>query len=408
MIHLPTRVVTNLDGQEIHVTDGAFPTGTKDVFELRTAGGYRVKLTADHKVWTRARGWVEAKDLQPSDEVQAARASRRCVHEIGEPQDPQFFQLLGLFLSDANGDVDALRLDACLPDAALMDALRPVRRRELGRPRVVRRDDYVNRAMVDGPAAIGDRPRPAGNTLTATLTNRRLLSRLKRSSAPTPARRRLGDEAFTAGLAAQKHLLRALFTADGDVADGTLELAIAQPAACSKTCSSSCSASASSPRSSSATQGAATHETTERREASSSHSGGLARTTGRHSTCLACAPTAEAALDGGPTAGPARAATQNSRRHGLRIDPGSLRSFGKHVGLLPGRKLEQLADAISLRHRPPRGRRQLRPRRRAHAAGQAAGLRPDRAGHQLVRRQRADRAQLLGIHVPGRHGVQPG
>src|SRR5207245_7123165 len=35
------------------------------------------------------------------------------------------------------------------------------------------------------------------------------------------------------------------------------------------------------------------------------------------------------------------------RRHGLRIDPGSLRSFGKHVGLLPGRKLEQLATAIS-------------------------------------------------------------
>ena len=54
MIHLPSRVVTNLDGQEIHVTDGAFPTGTKDVYELRTAGGYSVKLTADHKVWTRA------------------------------------------------------------------------------------------------------------------------------------------------------------------------------------------------------------------------------------------------------------------------------------------------------------------------------------------------------------------
>ena len=34
-------------------------------------------------------------------------------------------------------------------------------------------------------------------------------------------------------------------------------------------------------------------------------------------------------------------------RHGLRIDPGSLRSFGKHIGLLPGRKLEQLAGAIS-------------------------------------------------------------
>ena len=35
MIHLPARVVTNLQRQEIHVTEGAFPTGTKDVYELR-------------------------------------------------------------------------------------------------------------------------------------------------------------------------------------------------------------------------------------------------------------------------------------------------------------------------------------------------------------------------------------
>src|ERR1043165_4683975 len=33
MIHLPTRVVTNLTGQEIHSTEGAFPTGFKDVYQ---------------------------------------------------------------------------------------------------------------------------------------------------------------------------------------------------------------------------------------------------------------------------------------------------------------------------------------------------------------------------------------
>src|SRR5437016_4276865 len=38
MIHLPARIITNLDRQEIHVTDGSFPTGTKDVYELRTTG----------------------------------------------------------------------------------------------------------------------------------------------------------------------------------------------------------------------------------------------------------------------------------------------------------------------------------------------------------------------------------
>src|SRR3989440_7157427 len=63
MIHLPARIVTNLNAQEIHTTEGAFPTGTQEVYELKTAGGYTVKLTADHKVWTRTRGWVEARDL---------------------------------------------------------------------------------------------------------------------------------------------------------------------------------------------------------------------------------------------------------------------------------------------------------------------------------------------------------
>ena len=37
-----------------------------------------------------------------------------------------------------------------------------------------------------------------------------------------------------------------------------------------------------------------------------------------------------------------RAMAPIAARHGLRIDPGSLRSFGKHIVLLAGQKLEQL------------------------------------------------------------------
>src|SRR5205814_119452 len=113
MIHLPSRVITNLHEQEIHVTDGAFPTGTKDIYELSTVGGYTVKLTADHKVWTRRRGWVAAENLTTSDEV-CLPSKPAAVQEVGEPQDPKFFQLLGLFLSDSNNDAAALHLDACL------------------------------------------------------------------------------------------------------------------------------------------------------------------------------------------------------------------------------------------------------------------------------------------------------
>ena len=86
MIHLPSRVVTNVDQQEIHVTEGAFPTGTREVFELTTEAGYGVKLTADHKVWTANRGWTEARDLTIGDELKLP-ARPACVLEVGEPQD---------------------------------------------------------------------------------------------------------------------------------------------------------------------------------------------------------------------------------------------------------------------------------------------------------------------------------
>lgn len=47
---------------------GAFKTGIKDVWELTTVEGYRLKLTADHRVMT-PRGWVEAHDLRAGDKV---------------------------------------------------------------------------------------------------------------------------------------------------------------------------------------------------------------------------------------------------------------------------------------------------------------------------------------------------
>ena len=264
MIHLPARIVTNLDGQEIHVTEGSFPTGTKDVFELRTAGGYAVKLTADHKVWTRQRGWVEARHLTTGDELRLP-SRPAAVHQIGEPQDAKFFQLLGLFVSDANGSGTALNLDAALADTAETPAFA--------------------RYVIDtwGDAALAD---AGGGTAVAEMgpiTNRRLLSRVKAFVRHEPLGCRLSDEAFTAGLAAQKHLLRGLFTADGHVAGNTLELRHA--------------------------------------------SGGLLSDV----QLVLLGFGVQSAVVAGV----------------LRLDPASLRAFGKHVGLLPGRKLEQLAYAIS-------------------------------------------------------------
>src|SRR5205823_201531 len=146
MIHLPSRVVTNLKAQEIHAIDGAFPTGVKDVYELRTQGGYMLRVTADHKIWTRTRGWVEAQELTQDDEIRLP-SKPATVQEIGEPQDHRFFQLLGLFLSSANSDLGALHLDQCV-SAEQVDAFAQYVTDTWGER--LYDDDYVNALMLNG------------------------------------------------------------------------------------------------------------------------------------------------------------------------------------------------------------------------------------------------------------------
>ncbi|HEY8314597.1 MAG TPA: LAGLIDADG family homing endonuclease, partial [Candidatus Baltobacteraceae bacterium] len=60
--------VIGSDGRS-HFVNKIFPTGIKPVYELRTRAGYRVKLTADHRVLTLNRGDVPACELVNTDEV---------------------------------------------------------------------------------------------------------------------------------------------------------------------------------------------------------------------------------------------------------------------------------------------------------------------------------------------------
>jgi ribonucleoside-diphosphate reductase alpha chain len=341
MIHLPARIITNLTGQEIHETEGAFPTGTRDVFELVTAGGYRMKLTADHKVWTRHRGWVEAQHLTSSDEVRLP-SKPACVQEIGEPQDGRFFQLLGLFLSDSNHDAGALHLDACLPGHELAEQFAQYVQENWGdRPAANYADDYVNQLMLSTSDSEDGAGEGAG-TMTATLTNRRLLSRLKafvRTDAGTlqPGVLRLSDEAFTAGLAAQKHFLRGLFTADGEIVNGSLELRSESIGLLQDVQLILLGFGIQSSVTIHGEGGALAQGSI---NSIASRSGGLPGRQGNER--LLSSP---GARPGKGSFAPDRADAVASR-HGLRIDPGSLRSFGKHVALIPGRKLEQLASAL--------------------------------------------------------------
>jgi ribonucleoside-diphosphate reductase alpha chain len=320
MIHIPGHVVTAKDDAQAHFTEGAFPTGTRDVYELRTAGGYRLTLTGDHKVWTKDRGWVAAENLRESDQIKLPNEPA-CPGEIGEPADAKFFQLLGLYVSGANGNLGALNLEQCLADPRLKDAFgRYVTGAWNER---VYADDYVNPAMLSDDSAT-DR-NDAGGTMTASFTNRRLLSRMRAFIRSEQGRPRLADEAFTAGLAAQKHLLAALFTADGTVDAGSLALQSGsaglledvqllllgfgiQSAVYPVDCDG--------------------YDTTQD-GGGASVCGELPDRQGR-----------------GSAASPPSRGDAAIRRHGLRIDSGSLRSFIQHVGLLPGTPIADAADRL--------------------------------------------------------------
>jgi ribonucleoside-diphosphate reductase alpha chain len=309
MIHLPTRVVTNLGDQSIETTDGSFPTGTKDIYELRTASGYSVKLTADHKVWTRRRGWVQAKDLLPSDEVRlpggpmpTQQIANYIQHPVGEPQDARLFQLLGLFLSSSSNDPSAVHLDALAEEPeAVEDMIDYVSGTWAACDRVYA-DDYTEPSMLAHEGnRLGD-----GSTLTAPLTNRRLLSRLKAFVKIEGGIRRLSDDAFTAGLAAQKHLLRAFFTADANVQDGIVEMR----------CDS----------------------------VGLLHDLQLLLLGFGVKAAVVSDPIDSWIDKGGEQRRSGR--PEQRGRHRLRLDPQSLRSFAKYVGFLPGRKTAELAVAL--------------------------------------------------------------
>jgi hypothetical protein len=67
--------------------------------------------------------------------------------EIGEPQDARFFQLLGLFLSDANHDHERASARRCLADAGSASRFRATSPTTWGER--LYDDDYVNQLAND-------------------------------------------------------------------------------------------------------------------------------------------------------------------------------------------------------------------------------------------------------------------
>jgi len=198
------------DGQS-HFVNRIFPTGRKPVYELKTTSGYRLELTADHRVSTCNRGDVAAQDLRKSDTVRLGGARFGSQHLA---EDLAF--AFGLAIGDgcvttAAGKTPQQRglfVTLGTNDApAVGEALQAVNHAK---------SSFTEGGALAGSAAVGmATPRGLGFATTAP----EVIAELERYAVLDAgnARKALRDAAFLLDRASTAALLRGLFTADGNV-----------------------------------------------------------------------------------------------------------------------------------------------------------------------------------------------
>jgi deoxycytidine triphosphate deaminase len=96
------------------------PQGKKEVFELRTRAGLRIRATANHP-FLKLKGWVPLGDLRPGDRIAAARD----IPVFGKTLIPDWeASLLGLMISEGQCDTPGNSPTYTSADPAMVDLLK--------------------------------------------------------------------------------------------------------------------------------------------------------------------------------------------------------------------------------------------------------------------------------------------
>jgi ribonucleoside-diphosphate reductase alpha chain len=212
------RRIGDLVGQSAYVIDAqgrpawvdrVFKTGHKPVYELKTRCGYRIRLTADHRVLTLNRGDVPAAELTMDDVVALGQPG------FGEDFVPQAFgELLGAAVGDGcishQPKQDFLMVTLGHDEAEVANRLQAniiecKRWLELDDGRALRQTKVVHT-----PTSMR-----VGTSVAAILDRLQQFAVLDAGS----ENKRFTDAVFGLDRASQASILRGLFTTDGTVAD---------------------------------------------------------------------------------------------------------------------------------------------------------------------------------------------
>lgn len=199
----PTTLITNTGIIQEALTEGSFATGRKPVYRLETKSGYELKLTADHQVFTINRGFVPTCELSKDDKIIIPAAP---VAEIEEPEDPAFYQLLGVYLGDGCGTTGKTIQITMNKETEV-----PV----LEKFATYVAENYERQTHQNSPAVVSLRKTACAYVIGNSILQQKISAICDLSL--ESHQKIISPQIFAAGLGAQKYVLQGLFTADGTI-----------------------------------------------------------------------------------------------------------------------------------------------------------------------------------------------
>ena len=200
--------VLGADGR-LHAVAPAFRTGRKPVYRLRTAAGYELTLTGDHKVLTANRGDVPACELRRDDVLALATPDGWAGGDV--ELDARLCEFLGLMVGDGclMGEREGAMLTLSPEEEAVAARVNEDVR------------SYRAEFAADGRASRETHVTSPQATVRVGTSARCVVDELKRFAVLNAGSggKRFTDLAFRLDRKSLAAVLRGLFTADGCVAD---------------------------------------------------------------------------------------------------------------------------------------------------------------------------------------------
>lgn len=204
-----TSILTNTGLINESKINGSFVTGNKPVYKMTTKNGYEIKLTADHKVFTVNRGFVQACELSKDDYVLLPANEVAEIQEIDE-KDKTFYQMIGVYLGDGSrkgGNNEGIQITMNKEEE------KPI----LEKFANYTSENYERLTHKNSPAVVQMTQTSAKYNITNNLLINRFSEMLNLNL--YSHQKCLSEQIFSLPLSAQRYVLQGLFTSDGTVAN---------------------------------------------------------------------------------------------------------------------------------------------------------------------------------------------